>query len=72
MEAFTLQRLKIYLEDEKKIQEIIDSGTIDRLHQDIAGAFPLAQDVSCFIHTTRFPDFGLYHKLRTLYEEYVA
>ncbi|MDR2518176.1 MAG: hypothetical protein LBD13_02035 [Spirochaetaceae bacterium] len=72
LEAFTLQRLKIYMEDEKRIQEIIDSGTIGRLHQDISGAFPLVKDVSCFIHTTRFPDFSLYHKFKALYEEYVA
>ncbi|MDR2494844.1 MAG: hypothetical protein LBD24_06450 [Spirochaetaceae bacterium] len=72
VEAFALQRIKIYMEDEKKIQEIIDSGAASHLHQDIAGAFPAVKEVSCFIHTTDFPDFGLYHKFRSLYEEYVA
>jgi hypothetical protein len=72
IKAFTLQRLRIYTEDTEKIAEILASASITQLQDDIQRAFPNIENFSCIIHTTHFPDVGLYHSVRSLYEDYVA
>ncbi|MDR2486133.1 MAG: hypothetical protein LBD55_12175 [Treponema sp.] len=72
IEAFALQRLRLYMGDEQKIEEILHSGSSARLERDLAEAFPGIETLSCFIHTADFPDFTLYHQFRSLYEDYIA
>ncbi|MDR3171494.1 MAG: hypothetical protein LBU17_07690 [Treponema sp.] len=72
IEAFALQRLRLYMGDEEKITEILSSGRLIQWEDDIQQAFPDIENLSCNIHTPHFPDIQLYHTVRSIYEDYVA
>jgi hypothetical protein len=72
MQAFALQHLRAYLDDELKVEELIVSGSIAQLNNDIQKAFPDIENLSLVIYTPHFPDIKLYRELRTLYQEYIA
>jgi hypothetical protein len=69
--AFALQRLRVLMEDEHNITELLETGTIAQLGMDIGNAFPRIEHFSCMFHTVDFPDLSLYQRLRGLYEGYV-
>jgi hypothetical protein len=71
VEAFALQRLRIYMEDEEKVGEMLKSGSMLQLNSDIEGAFPNIENLSCVMHTANFPDVTLYRQFRSFYESYV-
>ncbi|MDR2419583.1 MAG: hypothetical protein LBD79_11110 [Treponema sp.] len=72
IQAFALQRLRVYLDDELKMEELLASGSIAQLNYDIQKAFPDIENLSLVIHTPRFPDLKLYQDFRSLYQEYIA
>jgi hypothetical protein len=71
VEAFALQRLRIYTEEEEKVGEIVTSGSLLQLNSDVEKAFPHIEHFSCLMHTAHFPDITLYRQFRSLYEGYV-
>jgi hypothetical protein len=72
IEAYALRRLRFYAEDEQKMEEIFTTGALARLSEDINGAFPDIENLSCIFHGIRFPDFALYRSVRAIYEDYLA
>jgi hypothetical protein len=70
--AFALQRLRICIDDVKKVEELQASGSIAQLNYDIQGAFPDIENLSLVMHTPRFPDITLYKEFRALHQEYIA
>ena len=72
IQAFALQRLRVYLDDELKVEELLASGSIAQLNYDIEQAFPDIESLSLIIHTPHFPDIKLYQEFRSLYQEYIA
>jgi hypothetical protein len=72
IQAFALQRLRVYLDDELKMEELLASGSIVQLNSDIQKAFPHIESLSLVIHTPRFPDIKLYQEFRSLHQEYIA
>ncbi|QQO08147.1 hypothetical protein [Breznakiella homolactica] len=69
--AFTVQRLRVYAEDQKKMEEILAVGSVEGLKAEIEGAFPDIENLSLIINVARFPDFLLYESARSLYGEYL-
>jgi hypothetical protein len=69
---FALQRLRIYMEQKDKIEELLDSASIAQLNTDVSGTFPDIENLSLLLYTHEFPDLTLYHEYRTLYQEYIA
>ncbi|MDR2537941.1 MAG: hypothetical protein LBC46_06510 [Treponema sp.] len=72
IQAFALQRLRVYLDDELKVEELLASGSIAQLNYEIQRAFPDIESLSLVIHTPRFPDIKLYQEFRSLHQEYIA
>ncbi|MDR2798290.1 MAG: hypothetical protein LBB80_08100 [Treponema sp.] len=72
IETFTLQRLRIYITDTAKLEEMLGSGSIAALEADIQGVFPDIENLACSIKTRDFPDLSLYQQFRTLYAGYLA
>jgi hypothetical protein len=72
IQAFALQRLRVYLDDKLKVEELLASGSLAQLNYDIEKAFPDIESLSLIIHTPRFPDIKLYQEFRSLYQEYIA
>jgi hypothetical protein len=70
--AFALQRLRVWIDDVKKVEELQASGSIAQLNYDIQGAFPDIENLSLVMHTPRFPDITLYQEFRALHQEYIA
>jgi hypothetical protein len=72
LEAFVIRRFRIYAEDEKIAGEILASGAVSRIQDDVSKAFGDIEHFSCVIQGARFPDFALYYSARSLYEDYLA
>ncbi|MDR2392567.1 MAG: hypothetical protein LBD93_00175 [Treponema sp.] len=72
IETFTIQRLRIYTTDLAKLEELLGSGSIEALEEDIERAFPDIENLTCSIMTRDFPDLNLYQQFRTLYTGYLA
>ena len=72
IQVFALQRLRVYLDDELKVEELLASGSIAQLNYDIQKAFSHIESLSLVIHTPRFPDIKLYQEFRSLHQEYIA
>ncbi|MDR1325048.1 MAG: hypothetical protein LBK00_03315 [Treponema sp.] len=72
IQAFALQRLRVYLDNEPKVEELLASGSIAQLNYDIQRAFSNIESLSLIIHTPRFPDIKLYQEFRSLHQEYIA
>jgi hypothetical protein len=72
IEAFAVQRLGIYAEDEESLGTILGTGLLPSLEEDIRRAFPDIENLSCSIQVARFPDFALYRAARSVYEDYLA
>jgi hypothetical protein len=71
IETSMLQHLQLYTKDEQKIEEILNSGSISQLEQDIIKKFPDIENFYCFIQTDGFPDFTLYRQFRSIYDNYI-
>jgi len=72
IETFATQRFSVYVADEQRVQEMLNSASIVQLERDIASSFPLIENVSCIINASRFPDFVLFNKFRLFYNEYLV
>jgi hypothetical protein len=72
IEGFVLARLQNIAGDEGELALILETGSSPRLEGEIRDAFPQAAELSCRIEALRFPDFGLYFRLRDLYHEYIS
>jgi hypothetical protein len=72
IEAFIVRQLRIYAEEEKNAVEILRTGSMERLEQDITREFSNIEHLSCTIQMAHFPDFALYQAVRSLYEDYLA
>ncbi|MDR0524613.1 MAG: hypothetical protein LBG90_01930 [Spirochaetaceae bacterium] len=71
IQAYTVQRLRFYMEDEGNMEEILQSPEMVRLQSDVSRAFPYIENFSCRLQTPHFPDFSLYRQFRALYTDYV-
>ena len=74
IENFILERINAYANggDEKKIEAITLSGSLPELDNEILGAFPEIENLSCTIRVLRYPDYALYQSVKSLYREYLA
>jgi hypothetical protein len=70
--AFVIGKLQEIAGDEGELRLILETGSSPKLEGQIRESFPLVKDPSCRITVVRFPDFGLYSRLRDLYADYVA
>jgi hypothetical protein len=72
LKHFTLQRLLFYGESENALEQVRKTGVIRELDADIRTAYPAIENLNCAFQALRFPDYELYHSIRSLYEEYLA
>jgi hypothetical protein len=71
IEAFAVERLRGYAEGKEKMGDALGFGSAAWLEEDILGAFPDIENLSCNFHGVRFPDFDLYLSIKALYEDYL-
>jgi hypothetical protein len=72
IESFVLRQLRSYAEtNEEKMEDLILSGSIPELENDIQSAFPEVKDISVTVKVVRYPDFELYRSVKALYREYI-
>lgn len=68
---FVIQRLRSYAEEEGMIEELLGLESADRLKNDITGAFPDVEHLSCSIYAAHLPDISLYFSVQALYKDYL-
>jgi hypothetical protein len=71
MRDFAIQRLCLYAEEEGMTEELLGFESAGRLQNDITGAFPEVDNLSCSIYAAHLPDIPLYHSVQALYTEYL-
>ncbi|MDR3302866.1 MAG: hypothetical protein LBS86_00455 [Treponema sp.] len=69
---YAFQRLRIYMEDERRVEELIETASVAQLNSDITLTFPDIEQLSVLLYTRQFPDIALYREYRGLYQEYIA
>jgi hypothetical protein len=74
IENLVLQRLKSYAdsEDESRMESLILAGSVPELDREVQASFPEIENFYCTIRLVRYPDFALYHSVKTLYQEYLT
>lgn len=72
MQSFILQRLHLHMNNADMVKEMVLSGRLAPLEQEVAEEFPFIENFSCRINSSRFPDFELYYQFRAMYNDYVA
>ncbi|MDR0689563.1 MAG: hypothetical protein LBG08_04770 [Spirochaetaceae bacterium] len=68
---FAIQRIRSYVEAEENIEELLGFESAGRLQNDIAGAFPHLDNLSCSIYAVHLPDITLYYSVQALYKDYL-
>jgi hypothetical protein len=71
IEAYVLQLLFSYGEDEGKMETLLVSGSVPELVESVEKAFPETEGFSCLFRGLRYPDYALYRSVRSLYEDYL-
>ena len=64
--------LWVYVENDKILKEVQETGTIRTLEAEFRNAFPQAELRNCTVETIHFPDHVLYDEIRKLYRDYLA
>jgi hypothetical protein len=72
IETFILRTLSATETDNERLENILSGARDIELERNIAALHPEIQDFSFTIQSARFPDFALYHEVRSLYEEFLA
>jgi hypothetical protein len=68
---FAIQQIRSYVEKEENIEELLGFKPAARLQNDIAGAFPDVDNLSCSLYAAHLPDITLYHSVQALYKDYL-
>ncbi|MDR3167514.1 MAG: hypothetical protein LBT93_06185 [Treponema sp.] len=68
---FAIQQIRSYAEKEENIEALLGFESATRLQNDIAGAFPDIENLSCSIYAAHLPDITLYHSVEALYKDYL-
>jgi hypothetical protein len=71
IESFVQGRIRHIGEDSGELALILETGSSPKLEEEIRQAFPQTAELSCRVEALRFPDFGLYSRLRSLYTDYI-
>ena len=72
IENRVLALLWSYGENEAVLKEVLETGTIAELEQQLVRIFPFIEVSSFSVRTLRYPDYVLYTQLRELYRDYLA
>jgi hypothetical protein len=72
IEGLVLRRITGSGFEAGQLENLLKTGASPELEQEIAGQFPVIQDVSLLVKSARFPDFALYSRIRQLYEDFTA
>jgi hypothetical protein len=71
IEYFALERFSAYAAEDTFPEGMSKNTMNTRLAEDISGAFPDIENLSCTIHQAKYPDLALYAMSRSLYETYL-
>ncbi|GHV34107.1 hypothetical protein AGMMS4952_26430 [Spirochaetia bacterium] len=71
IEQFSLEQLRAYAAEDTFLGGIPKDAAV-RLAEDIRGAFPDIENLSCTIQQAKYPDLALYTMVRSVYEEYLG
>ncbi|MDR1107458.1 MAG: hypothetical protein LBL19_00305 [Spirochaetaceae bacterium] len=68
---FVIQQIRSYVEDEGMLEELLGFKSASRLQNDITGAFPDLDNLSCSLYAAHLPDISLYFSVQALYKDYL-
>jgi hypothetical protein len=71
IEAFVIERLWLYAEQETVFEEIIKTGTAPLLERELSGRFPAFENWNIRLQIPRFPDTALYQEIKCLHQDFM-